>query len=246
MTEPQRLWLSYDAFLFCNVGDDSENPETLDYHRDVAMPFAERHGLNLVEIRRQMRGGGTRTVLEEITGQPRSVPFPVRMQGGGFGNRTCTVRFKVKVVARWTAQHGATEAEPATCGIGISVDEFTRATTLERVKHQRTEYPLLDLRLTRVDCRRIIADAGLPQPPKSSCWFCPFQTLEDRRRQRVDQPDLFDKTVELERLVNERRRNLGKDDVWLSPLMRPLDELPEWPGLFDETEATCDASSCMT
>ncbi len=238
--------VSYDAFLFCNVGEDSENPKTLDYHRDVAIPFAAEHGLNLVELRREMRGGGTRTVLEEITGQPKSVPFPVRLEGGGFGTRRCTERFKVKVVARWTTQHGATAADPAVCGIGISMDELHRATTTERVKHQRTEYPLLDLRLSRSDCRRIIADAGLAQPPKSACWFCPFQSLEDRRRQRKDEPEVFAAAIALEQTVNEHRRALGKDKVWLSSMMRPLGELPEWPGLFDEAELTCDASSCMT
>lgn len=238
--------LSYDVFLFCNVGQDSENPLTIEYHHEIAVPFAERHGVNLVEVDRVMRGGETRTLLDEITQFPRSIPIPVRLAGGGFGNRTCTKRFKIEVVARWTRQHGATPENPATCAIGFSLDELHRATTVERVKHQRTEYPLLDLRLTRADCRRIIADAGLPQPAKSSCVYCPFQTLEDRRRQRTEQPEAFAAAVDVERTVNVHRRALGLDDAWLSPLMAPLDTLPEWPGLFDENEATCDVGSCFT
>ena len=238
--------LSYDAFLFCNVGDDSENPDTLNYHAEVAVPFAKRHGIDLIELRRVMRHGETRTLLEEVEQFPRSIPLPVRLDGGGFGNRTCTKRFKIEVVARWTRQHGATPEDPATCGIGFSLDELSRATTVERVNHQRTEYPLLDLRLTRADCRRIIADAGLPQPAKSSCTYCPFQTLEDRRRQRTEQPEAFAAAVAVERKVNEHRQALGKDPAWLSSLMAPLDQLPEWPGLFDENEATCDVGSCFT
>lgn len=238
--------VQYDAFLFANVGEDSENPDTLRYHHDIAMPFAERYALRLIELHRVMRTGETRTLKQQIIDQPRSVPFPVRMQGGGFGNRQCTERFKVKVVARWTREHGATEANPAVCGIGISMDELDRATTAEKVKHHRTEYPLLDLRLTRSDCRRIIADAGLPQPPKSSCFFCPFRSLEDWRRQRATEPQVFASSVALERTVNEHRDAMGKDRVFFSSMMRPLDELPDQLGMFDESEATCDTFSCMT
>lgn len=238
--------LAYDAFLFCNVGEDSENPKTLEYHRDVAVPFASEHGLHLVELHRVMRGGETRSLREQVRAFPKSIPIPVRLQGGGFGNRNCTSRYKIEVVARWTRQHGATSEDPAACGIGISMDELHRASTVERVAHHVTEYPLLDLRLSRSDCRRIIAEAGLPQPSKSSCWFCPFQSLEDRRRQRANEPEVFAEAVALEREVNEHRLALGRDEVWLSSLMRPLDELPDQLGMFDETEATCDAGSCFT
>ena len=37
--------IDYQTFLFCNVGADSENPETLEYVEQVARPFAARHGL---------------------------------------------------------------------------------------------------------------------------------------------------------------------------------------------------------
>jgi len=42
--------VQYDAFLFANVGDDAENPDTLIYLRDYAYPFAEKHGLHLEEV----------------------------------------------------------------------------------------------------------------------------------------------------------------------------------------------------
>ncbi len=34
--------IDFKTFLFCNVGDDSENPETLEYVRQIAIPFAVR------------------------------------------------------------------------------------------------------------------------------------------------------------------------------------------------------------
>jgi hypothetical protein len=34
-------------------------------------------------------------------------------------------------------------------------------------------YPLMDWRMDRAACERVIRDAGLPVPVKSACWFCP-------------------------------------------------------------------------
>ena len=38
----------YDVFLFANVGDDSEDPRSLDYYHKFHVPFAEKHGIELV------------------------------------------------------------------------------------------------------------------------------------------------------------------------------------------------------
>lgn len=42
--------IDYRTFLFANVGSDSELPATLRYVRDFAIPFAEAHGLSIVEL----------------------------------------------------------------------------------------------------------------------------------------------------------------------------------------------------
>src|SRR2546421_4325332 len=47
--------IDYRVFLFCNVGEDSENPETLRYFSEYARPYAQAHGLYLQEIRRRLK-----------------------------------------------------------------------------------------------------------------------------------------------------------------------------------------------
>ena len=42
-------------------------------------------------------------------------------------------------------------------------------------------YPLIAHAITRVDCERIIAHAGLPTPRKSRCWCCPNQSNKEWR-----------------------------------------------------------------
>ena len=143
-----------DAALFSNVGDDSEHPATLDYVRNIAIPWAAERGLKVLELKRTMRDGTTRTLWDEITREgSRSIKIPVRMsETNAPGNRSCTYDYKVAVVAKWLKQHGATKDEPADVMIGISTDEFHRANNKKTLPHEKPIYPLLDLGLDRTAC----------------------------------------------------------------------------------------------
>ncbi|MET8147634.1 phosphoadenosine phosphosulfate reductase [Actinoplanes sp. NPDC049668] len=241
------------TFVFANVGNDSEHPATLAYLRQVARPYAQAHGLDLVALDRVRRDGTTETLYGRLT-RPgsRSLPIPVRMSNGAPGTRSCTADFKIRVMGRWLRQHGATAARPATVAVGISLDEIHRAHNRREQPHERVVYPLLDLRLDRSACLRIITDAGLPAPGKSACWFCPFtrpQTWAERRR---DDPALFARACDLESTLNVRRARLGRDPVWLTRFNRPLsDAVPAaqdtLPGLdAPADDITCDNGACWT
>lgn len=138
----------------------------------------------------------------------------------------------------------------ATIGIGISVDEIQRANTRRVEPHEQIVYPLLDLGLRRTDCARIIREAGLPIPPKSSCYFCPFHRPETWHDMRRSEPEEFEKACRLEELLNERRDELGKDHVYLTRFARPLRQaIPDGVDLlpmFDEADGLCDSGWCMT
>lgn len=249
--------IDFRTFLMANVGDDSEDPRTLAYVRDVARPYAARHGIELHLLDRVRRDGTVETLWGRLMREgSRSLPIPVRMDNGAPGTRSCTSDFKIKVIGKWVKAHGATADNPATIGIGISRDEIMRANNRRSEPHERVVYPLVGigeetgLSMSRQDCMNLIAEEGLPVPPKSSCFFCPFHRPSawvDLRRER---PDLFDRSVELERTLNERRAMLGKDPVWLTRFARPLDEVigePEalLPG-FDEADGECDSGWCFT
>ncbi|MFD5099749.1 phosphoadenosine phosphosulfate reductase [Streptomyces albidochromogenes] len=243
--------LDYRTFLMANVGEDSEHPGTLAYLRQYAIPYAEVHGLELVVLDRVMkRSGEVRTLYQDLTREgSRSLKIPVRMSNGAPGTRSCTAQFKIKVIADELKRRGATKDAPATVGIGISLDEIQRANKRRCEPHERIEYPLLERGIRRIDCVRIIRSAGLPVPPKSSCWFCPFHRPETWHDMRRDEPELFEKACQLEELLNRRRDELGKDHVWLTRFNRPLrkaipdgvDTLP-----FDEWDSGCDSGWCMT
>ncbi|WUH01926.1 phosphoadenosine phosphosulfate reductase [Streptomyces violaceus] len=243
--------IDFSTFLFANVGDDSEHPATLAYIRDIAVPYASGAGLDIHELKRRRRDGTTETLMERLN-RPgtRSIPIPVRMANGAPGRRNCTADFKIKVIGRWLRDHGATPDHPAVVGIGISLDEIHRANRRRSEAYEEVEYPLLDLGLRRSDCERIIATAGLPVPPKSSCFFCPFRTVDAWRHQRRHEPELFAVSMRLEETINERRTALGRDAVYLTRYGRPLAQaIPEdgsADGTVDEADGICDSGWCMT
>jgi hypothetical protein len=240
------------TFLFANVGDDSEHPATLTFVREVAVPYAADHGIELHILDRRKRDGSVETLWGRMMREgSRSLPIPVRMSNGAPGRRSCTADFKIKVTGKWLKAHGATATSPATVAIGISVDEATRANNRRREPHEKIVYPLLDLRLNRADCARVIRDAGMRVPPKSSCFFCPFHRLSAWTDMARDDPELFAKSVLLEDALNGRRDRLGKDHVFLTRLGAPLshvvsaDERPlfGWDDT-DETAFECDSGRC--
>lgn len=237
--------LQYDHFLFANVGDDSENPDTLTYFEQIAMPYAEQHGIELIELQRTWRDGRQTTVYEDVMSDNRSIAIPAYLGSGSPSNRNCTGRWKIDVIARWQRQHGATVEHPAVCGLGISMDEIGRMRTDSGIKHQVLEYPLIDLRLNRRDCMRIIEDAGLPVPAKSSCYFCPFHRHAEWQEMRRTKPELFEKAVALEQRINEKRSALGLDDMYLHASLNPLDQAVGLQYTLFEDDA-CESGHCMT
>ena len=161
--------IDYKTFVFCDVGIDTENPETHQYIEKYVLPFAKKNGINFQTVMKRYKGQEI-TLWQKLMIDSRSVDIPVRMSNGAPGRRSCTVEFKIKPIASFIKSLGATKKEPAIVGIGISTDEAHRAKP-NRVPHLISEFPLMDLGLSRSDCKKLIANAGLPVPPKSACFF---------------------------------------------------------------------------
>lgn len=244
--------IDYPVFLFCNTGDDSEDPDTLEYVTEVAGPYAERHGIALHELRYPGRTLYQRlTTLGPKGGQFIGIPFRLGANGVP-GRRACTDDYKVEQVHRWQKAHGATVDDPALLGLGISLDEMQRERTPfdPSRPEQRRDYPLIRLRLTRQDCVNVIKRAGLKVPPKSACWFCPYKSRKRWQEMRHNRPQLFWGAVDLERGVNERLAAKGQGAVWLTDDLVPLDQATsphrQLPMFADEAEDACESGYCFT
>lgn len=240
--------IDFPHFVFANVGDDSEHPRTIAYVRTVAAPYAAANGINLEEVQRVRRDGTVRTLYQHVMASNlKGVQIPMRFaRSGSPARRHCTIDYKIKVLGKWHREHGASAENPAHVGIGISWDELQRmrtSTDPERI----IEYPLVDLRLTRSDCERIIREAGLPQPGRSSCWFCPYKTQREWQRMRHEEPEVFAKAVEMEQHMADKMEAEGEGPVTfhskgdLAAITSPLLQM----SLPTEMEDACESGYCM-
>jgi Phosphoadenosine phosphosulfate reductase family len=115
--------------------------------------------------------------------------------------------------------------------LAIAYDE------LERMKDSHVPfithiYPLVDNRFTRENCKQIILDFGWPLPPKSSCFFCPFNTLSRWKWIYENHPDLYARALALEENSKHFPSQRLTDQVFRARASVTLRELPK---LFDET-----------
>ncbi|QWB28427.1 phosphoadenosine phosphosulfate reductase [Streptomyces koelreuteriae] len=241
--------LDFRTFLFANVGADSENPATLHYFEQYAAPFAAAHGLDLIELHRETKNG-TETIRQRIIRSNGSrQTIPVFLTNGKPGSRVCTKEFKILVTGAWLKAHGATADNRATVAMGISLDEIGRANESKAMPYERLVYPLLDLKVRRADCPRIIRSAGLPVPPKSSCDFCPMRKIPEWQAMHEHDPERFARACEVEDTINANLAAKGKRPVFLTRTGRPLRELfkagVQVP-LFDTDDEACDSGWCWT
>ena len=70
-------------------------------------------------------------------------------------------------------------------------------------------YPLMEWGWDRAACLQAIEDAGLPQPGKSSCFFCPSMRAEEIIYLRDHHPDLFRRAIALEDNARPQFENDG-------------------------------------
>jgi hypothetical protein len=87
----------------------------------------------------------------------------------------------------------------------------------------------------------------IPIPRKSSCWFCPFHTLDTWRDMRDNEPDLFERSCQLEEQISRKAgapRYLTRHGI---PLRRLLDDGTATLPLADDPlglEMGCMSGAC--
>lgn len=240
--------INFPQFVFANVGEQSE-AKTIRYVRDVAMPYASAHSINLEEVRRVKRDGSFAEGLYErvMSDRYKGVQIPMHLSNGAPARRHCTVDYKIRVLDKWQKAHGATQANPAIVGIGISWDEVQRMRTARDNDAHVIVYPLIDLRLTRSDCEAIIRDAGLPQPGRSACFYCPYKAQAEWQQMRHEEPEQFARALAMEQHMDTKMVAEGEGHVTFhrkGPLLSITSEARQM-SLGLEVGEICESGYCM-
>jgi hypothetical protein len=221
--------LPLDEVVFADTG--GEVPETYAY-LDVTRKFLAEHNVPFTVVAK--RGPG----LYENAWRREVLPSAIW--------RWSTRDYKVAPIQRHYRSLGSHVYQY----LAIAWDEIERMKD-SRVDYVTNLYPLVDRKVTRADCVALIETAGLPVPPKSSCFFCPFGSLDRWRWLFENHRDLYEKAIALEehskhfpsqRLTDQAFRN--RTDISLRTLAMMFETgspLPEASGV----EAPCGAE-CMT
>ena len=169
--------------IFSDTGNEKD--ETYAYLHEHAIPYFQRHGVEYIGVRPEL------TVLEY---------WQSYSMVGSRVVRVCTDKAKIKPIEAYVERHAAAEDAQL---IGYHAAESHRARQHPLDKRPKL-FPLVDLGIDNDGCKDIITAAGLPIPPKSGCWHCPFMRVGEIRDLFWKHPERFAAIARLEAISLER------------------------------------------
>jgi len=188
-----------DAAVISDTGREAS--ETWRYYENVLRPELAAVGVDLVQLPHSFDGAGWNTVdlWGGKDGKTALVPAYTTHAGGAQLKQTskfCSNEWKARPVERYYRSLGLTGGR---IWIGFSIDEFQRMRGFDPSAKWNHEYPLIDRRMTRGDCVALVTQRmGWPQPPRSSCWMCPYRTDAEWRHLKATDPQDFRAAVGLD------------------------------------------------
>jgi len=217
-----------DLIMFSDTGDhwgqgkDGEKPHTYKYV-EMFSKWCTEHGLPEITIVRKAGNGET---LEEELIRKKTLP-PV-----AFGFKTCSQKYKIQPQLKYANNYPPAKEIWKSGGkierfIGYDADEPQRADAeipKDQVKKYNNNYPLIDWDMGRDECVEIIKKAGLCQPGKSACYYCPNSRISEIKQLSYLYPELAERAVNLENSARENMtvvKGLGRVFAWGNVIKTP-------------------------
>lgn len=183
--------------------------------------------------------GNLRTNTVDPTQRFVSVPWFIRNPNGsdGMGRRQCTSEYKLAAIMRETRRllgakppdyRRVPRGHVATQWIGFSTDEIHRVKDKPANFYTTPRYPLLELGMSRKDCRRWLDQRGWGHTVKSACIGCPLHGNAAWRDLRDNHPDEWADAVEFDRQIRKggARGKPIRGEAFLHRSRLPLDQAP--------------------
>ena len=248
---------SVDMAIFADTGDE---PEYVYEYRDYLKGRLAKVGIPLVTVT-------SGNLVQDLYGGKRSASIPLytNLNGArGVMRRQCTNEYKIApiekhvrsvLVERGLARRSKSNAVlvnkgvQVECWLGLSLDEVQRMKP-NPVWFIENCWPLIDKRLSRMDCLSWLRERELPQPKKSSCRICPYHNDDYWRFLRDDRPNDWKHAVKVDADLRGDTFNItaaAKADLFLYRSGQPLDEVdlrtPEERGQTSFMDM-CDEGYC--
>ena len=162
----------------------------------------------------------------------------------GLMMRQCTADFKITPIQQEIRR--IRDKQDVIQWIGISRDEAHRMKP-SRLKYIENRWPLIEQFLTRNDCLAWMRDQGYPEPPRSSCVFCPYHSDNEWRRLQDNEPAEFAKAVKFDAAYRKAMAGVTgfRGTAYLHRSRIPLGEIDfdkpsDQPSLFgNDCEGVC-------
>lgn len=136
-----------------------------------------------------------------------------------YGFKACSIKYKRDPQDKFCNHHEPCKAvwasgQKVTKLIGYDMDEPHRARIPEDAKYQY-RYPLIEWNWGREECIAAIERAGLKQPGKSACFFCPSSKKQEIMLLRQQYPGLAKRAVAMEQNAELTSvKGLGRSFAW--------------------------------
>jgi len=186
----------YDEIIFADTLD--ELPETyayLDY-------FEKKSGLKITKVTSKH-------------GSLYDYFFKGKSQSSKY-HHWCSDKFKIQPIRKYLREKYG-KKETFEMNIFIDFSEFHRMRESDR-KYIKNKYPLVEQKLNRDQLKEIIKSKGYLLPEKSGCYHCCFTTKKGWIKLRNNEPELWQKTKDLENNSNTKESLIklkGKDSQTL-------------------------------
>ncbi len=218
MIELVRRGIKVDRVLFANTGGYSnlgEKHETYRYKRFFSNWLESKGYPKII------------TVVYNAEGLYREVIRLKTLPSIAFEFKTCSQKWKIQASDKYLKYKGVGNRKKI---LGYDWGESHRTNTDYSEDGVSFWYPLVEWQKDRMDCVKIIIDAGLPLPPKSSCFFCPNMSEFEIHELKKEDPCRFDKAITMEENAQARLtriRGLGRKKKWSEIINEPFLPMPE-------------------
>ena len=207
-----------DLILFADTG--AEQPHTYQFIQQMN-GWLLAHGMPQITVVEKVDRQGRRLTLETECLRSGTLPSIA------YGHKRCSQKHKIGPQEKFCNHHpGCREVWQSggrvTRFIGYDAGEIKRYEHSRKFneadKKFKNRYPLIEeWGWSRDDCIRAIQAAGLPQPGKSSCFFCPSMKQPEILYLKEHYPGLYQRAIALEKnampnLVSVK--GLGRNFAW--------------------------------
>lgn len=211
------------------VDTEREKSATWTYANAVLIPELAHVGVRLEVVPK------SEFATVDLYGLNGDLLLPAYTADGGKMGGFCSNEWKRRVVMRWLRSKGV---ESCRAWIGYSTDEKKRVKA-PREKWIQDWYPLIEMGLSRPECRGVVAQAYWPPPPRSACYICPHMGNAEWRDIRDNAPADFAKAIRVDEMIREEDSN-----VFLHRSGRPL-ATADLEAADPQAVLGCDGGDCF-